>query len=134
MTERMQRALKLAVSVRERQYSEHIHLSKDETEDLSYAVLALQPTSDDPSDVDESKANTRQVGGSHYGMTDLQHWDLVDIFSWDYFQGQITKYLMRWKTKNGVQDLEKAAHFLEKYIELAKKKQHERLNEIRGNR
>lgn len=66
-------------------------------------------------------ANTRQVGGSHYS-TELgfQHWDLVAMFKWDYFQGQITKYLMRWRKKNGVQDLEKAQHFLEKYIELIK--------------
>lgn len=68
-----------------------------------------------------AKANERQVGGNHYNKHgDLQHWDLVNIFKWDYFQGQITKYVMRWKDKNGVQDLEKARHFLDKYIEIAK--------------
>lgn len=74
---------------------------------------------DDP--IDGSKdANSRQVGGSHYGLKNFQHWDLVALFKLDYFQGQITKYVMRWKQKNGVQDLEKALHFLEKYIELEK--------------
>ena len=64
-------------------------------------------------------ANDRQVGGEHYKDGELpQHWDLVDMYGWDYFQGQITKYLMRWRKKNGIQDLEKAAHFLQKYIEL----------------
>jgi hypothetical protein len=48
----------------------------------------------------------------------LQHWDLVKIFGWDYFQGQITKYVMRWRDKNGIQDLDKAAHFLQKYSEI----------------
>jgi hypothetical protein len=43
------------------------------------------------------------------------------MFDLDYFQGQITKYIMRWKLKNGLQDLEKAHHFLEKYIELVAK-------------
>lgn len=62
-------------------------------------------------------ANTRQVGGEHYGLTKVQHWDLVVQFGWDYFQGQIIKYVMRCKKKNGLQDLEKAAHYLEKYIE-----------------
>jgi hypothetical protein len=38
-------------------------------------------------------------------------------FDLDYFQAQITKYVMRWDKKNGLQDLEKAQHFLEKYIE-----------------
>lgn len=63
-------------------------------------------------------ANNRQVGGGHYGGTKLQHWDVVHLFELDYFQGQITKYLFRWRRKNGVEDLLKAQHFLEKYIEL----------------
>lgn len=62
-------------------------------------------------------ANSTQVGGSHYGLTDYQHWDMVIEFGLDYFQGQITKYVMRWNKKNGVQDLEKAKHFLQKYID-----------------
>lgn len=65
-------------------------------------------------------ANERQVGGSHYaaptGME--QHWDRVARLNLDYFQGQITKYVERWKLKDGVKDLEKAAHFLQKYLEL----------------
>jgi uncharacterized protein DUF3310 len=71
------------------------------------------------------EANQRQVGGSHYRETEvkgLQHWDLVHLYGWDYFQGQITKYLMRWRKKNGIQDLEKASHYLQKYIELERGK------------
>lgn len=63
-------------------------------------------------------ANDRQVGGGHYGGKDRQHWDLVDEFGWDYFQAQIIKYVMRHKEKNGIEDLGKAKHFLEKYMEL----------------
>lgn len=66
-------------------------------------------------------ANARQVGGSHYSKHgELQHWDVVAHFQLDYFQGQITKYVMRWKDKGGLNDLEKARHFLDKYIELVK--------------
>lgn len=68
------------------------------------------------------KANDRQVGGDHYKTGGLQHWDLVDLFEWDYFQGQIIKYLMRWRKKNGIEDLEKARHYLDKYIELERSK------------
>lgn len=65
-------------------------------------------------------ANDRQVGGEHYKAPGkVEHWDIVAQHNLDYFQGQITKYVMRWKKKNGVQDLEKARHFLDKYIELA---------------
>ena len=65
-----------------------------------------------------SKANDRQVGGNHY-VGSIQHWDVVVANDLDYFQAQITKYVIRWKNKNGLQDLKKAQHFLEKYIELA---------------
>lgn len=62
-------------------------------------------------------ANNRQVGGAHY-ISEIQHWDWVAANNLDYFQGQITKYVARWRDKNGLQDLEKALHFLQKYIEL----------------
>lgn len=65
----------------------------------------------------QSTANDRQVGGSHY-RAKIQHWDFAWDNEMDYFQGQITKYVARWKNKNGLQDLQKAQHFLEKYIEL----------------
>jgi hypothetical protein len=63
------------------------------------------------------KANERQVGGGHY-KSRIQHWDYVWENQLDYFQAQIIKYVTRWKDKNGKQDLEKAMHFLEKYMEL----------------
>lgn len=73
--------------------------------------------------MEQTPANARQVGGVHYRGTQaangMQHWDVVHAFNLDYFQGNITKYLFRWKDKNGIQDLEKALHYLEKYLELA---------------
>lgn len=62
-------------------------------------------------------ANDTQVGGTHY-RAQIQHWDWVYSNDLDYFQGQITKYVARWKNKGGLQDLLKARHFLDKYIEL----------------
>jgi hypothetical protein len=68
-------------------------------------------------------ANERQVGGSHYQQSGaIQHWDYAASNDFDYFQGQITKYITRWRKKNGIADLEKAQHFLEKYIEVEKAK------------
>ena len=72
-----------------------------------------------------NKANDVQVGGSHYGPgADVQHWDLAVMYQWDPFQYQITKYVMRWKDKHDtherrLEDLKKARHFLDKYIEVA---------------
>jgi hypothetical protein len=66
-------------------------------------------------------ANKRQVGGTHYQQVTalgLQHWDLAALFHLDYFQGQVTKYLFRWRLKGGLQDLHKARHYLDKYLEV----------------
>jgi hypothetical protein len=70
------------------------------------------------SDSIKMSANHIQVGGDHYKMQTMQHWDVVAMFDLDYFQGQITKYVFRWKKKGGLQDLKKALHFTQKYIEL----------------
>ena len=63
-------------------------------------------------------ANERQVGGTHY-QAEIQHWDYVLANGLGYLEGQITKYVTRWRKKGGVEDLEKARHYLEKLIEVA---------------
>jgi hypothetical protein len=77
-------------------------------------------------------ANDYQVGGNHYrtnaggsemGGGQEQHWDrlvrrygLEKAFIW--FVGNITAYVERYRDKNGVEDLRKARHYLDKLIEL----------------
>lgn len=66
-------------------------------------------------------ANERQVGGTHYkvGAQYEEHWDRVwRLFGRGYFVGQITKYAERYAYKDGLKDLEKLRHFVEKLIEL----------------
>jgi magnesium chelatase family protein len=45
----------------------------------------------------------------------------------DFFEGNVVKYVTRWKHKNGIQDLEKAKMYLDKYIEIQKDKLKENL-------
>lgn len=65
-----------------------------------------------------AKANDRQVGGSHYKKGGEEHWDRAWRLNYDPFQYIITKWLERWRDKGGLQDLQKARHALDKYIEL----------------
>lgn len=65
----------------------------------------------------KSKANEIQVAGGHY-KSSMQHWDFVVANDLNYFEGQITRYVTRCRKKNGLEDLLKAMHFLEKYIEV----------------
>jgi len=63
-------------------------------------------------------ANSIQVGGSHYQVvTGRQHWDLVDDFNVGYLEAGATKYITRWRGKDGLKDLRKAGHFLQKLYE-----------------
>jgi hypothetical protein len=64
-------------------------------------------------------ANDTQVGGNHY-KTSYEHWDLVIKLKLGYLEGCTTKHVARWRKKNGMQDLQKAMHYLDKLIEVAK--------------
>lgn len=58
-----------------------------------------------------------QVGGQHYKDKAMQPWDIIDAWGLDFYAGSVLKYLLRAKYKNGVEDLKKARHFLDKMIE-----------------
>lgn len=63
-----------------------------------------------------SDVNTQQVGGTHY-RTKFQHWDFtLTVLQGRYLEGCITKYISRWRKKNGLEDLKKSAHYLRKLI------------------
>lgn len=70
-----------------------------------------------------SEANKMQVGGTHY-KTDYEHWDWVienSELGAVYLVGVATKYVARWRKKGGVEDLDKALHYVNKLIESAKR-------------
>lgn len=62
-------------------------------------------------------ANDYQHGGSHWQGREYQHWDFATDLELPYLIGCASKYLTRWQDKNGVEDLKKADHYLEKAIE-----------------
>lgn len=62
-------------------------------------------------------ANDLQVGGTHYQKA-IQPWDYIIANDLGYLEGNIVKYVSRWRDKGGVQDLRKAAHYLQKLIEV----------------
>jgi hypothetical protein len=56
------------------------------------------------------------TGTGHYAAT-IQHWDFVLANALPYMEGQITKYVTRWRKKDGKADLLKARHYLQKLID-----------------
>jgi len=63
-------------------------------------------------------ANQTQIGGDHYKEKSIQPWDFIAANQLGYFEGNIVKYLSRWRDKGGINDLKKARHYLDKLIEL----------------
>ena len=66
--------------------------------------------------------NDYQVGGEHYKKLTVQVWDYIASNNLGYFEGNIVKYVSRWKEKGGVDDLKKARHYLDKLLELTEAK------------
>jgi len=76
-------------------------------------------TIDVNSPFDFAQANAVQVGGEHYKKNAIQPWDYITSNQLGYLEGNIVKYVSRWKDKGGRQDLEKARHYLDKLLEVA---------------
>jgi len=66
---------------------------------------------------DSMKPNDVQVGGSHYKTKTIQPWDYIVQNNLPYLEGNIVKYVSRWREKGGIDDLRKAQHYLSKLIE-----------------
>ena len=62
-----------------------------------------------------------KINPPYYIGTKIQVSDFISEFKLDYFQGNIIKYVVRHRQKNGIEDLEKAKWYLEKLIECTKK-------------
>lgn len=58
-----------------------------------------------------------QVGGDHYSKMKIQPIDFITANGIGYIEGNIIKYVCRYKSKNGVEDLKKAQHYLQMLIE-----------------
>lgn len=65
----------------------------------------------------ENDPNSRQVGGGHYKGGAWQHWDWSLENHLGGLEYAATKYLVRWKDKGGIADVEKAGHYVDKLID-----------------
>jgi hypothetical protein len=59
-----------------------------------------------------------QVAGDHYKKLKIQPAEYIHANKLGYFEGNVIKYVTRWRDKNGLADLEKAKHYIELPIEL----------------
>ena len=72
---------------------------------------------------DLSSASKVQIGGDHYKKHSIQPWDAME--QWmskeefnGFLKGNAIKYLARSNDKGGLEDVKKANHYLQKYLEV----------------
>jgi len=55
---------------------------------------------------------------NHYNQGSIECWDYIASHKMSFFQGNIIKYVTRYKDKNGKEDLKKAMVYLKKLMEV----------------
>jgi len=61
---------------------------------------------------------SNQVGGSHYKDCKIQPTEFIHANNIPFIEGNIIKYVIRHRNKNGIEDLKKAKHYIDLLIQL----------------
>lgn len=64
-------------------------------------------------EAEPTMTDSKQVGGSHY-LKAIQPWDIIEAWNLDFWEGNALKYLLRYKEKGGLQDLDKLEHYIQR--------------------
>lgn len=64
----------------------------------------------------DSYTSETTIRPTHYAQLKIQPEDYIEANLMDFFEGNVIKYVSRYKYKNGVEDLRKASHNLDKLI------------------
>jgi hypothetical protein len=63
-----------------------------------------------------------QVGGTHYSSLAIEPIQFIETNQLGYHEGNVVKYVSRWRNKNGVEDLRKAMWYIERLISIEEEK------------
>jgi len=77
----------------------------DEVQETGLLDPALQPKDNNP------------ISPQHYQQGNIQVLDFITDQKFTYLEGNIVKYISRYKTKNGIEDLHKAQYYLNELIQ-----------------
>jgi hypothetical protein len=69
------------------------------------------------SEFEKAFPHSRQEGGNHYKKLAIQPYTFIIKNNLSFFQGNVIKYVCRYRDKNGIEDLKKIIHYCELEIE-----------------
>lgn len=64
------------------------------------------------------EALASQIGGAHYKALAIQPVEYCQRNGLGFIEGCVVKYVTRWKSKGGIDDIKKARHMLDMLIEM----------------
>ena len=67
------------------------------------------------------KANEKVEHPGHYNKG-IEVWDFIISHDLNFMEGNVVKYVVRHRLKNGIEDLKKARFYLDKLIEVEENK------------
>ena len=67
---------------------------------------------------DKNGALMKQVGGNHYKDKAIQPIEYIHANKMGFCEGNVVKYITRWKPEKGKSDILKAIHYLELLLEI----------------
>ena len=114
------------------QRKDHVEITESEAVDILGGrpwepAITLEPDPQpatptaDPSPPVPSSAFSVQIGGDHYKDLPIQPIEYCQRNGLGAVESFVVKYVTRWRTKGGVEDLRKAIHLLEMLIEMEAK-------------
>lgn len=62
-------------------------------------------------------STSNQVGGNHYKDLKIQPTEFIHANNIPFIEGNIIKYVIRHRSKNGIEDLKKAKHYIDLLIQ-----------------
>lgn len=66
----------------------------------------------------EGSALSYQLGGDHYSKRKIQPIEYIHANGLPFIEGNIVKYITRWREKGGFDDLDKVEHYVQLLKEL----------------
>ena len=91
------------------------HTDKKEWQEVPNPELTQE------NEINNTDGKRKQIGGDHYAKHTIQPWDIIREYELDFFEGSCISYILRRKN-NRLEDLQKAAHYLEECIKNEQKR------------
>ena len=93
-----------------------MNVDKEDYQYRDATAFSKEPKKSELFDDSWDNPYTAQVAGSHYKNLAIQPVEYITANNLSYLQGSVIKYVTRYKGKGGVEDLNKAIHFLQMMI------------------